>query len=364
MIIVTGGAGFIGSALIAELNKRKITDILVVDELGCDEKWKNLRNLSFADYIEKDDFLKMVVEDKLTGHSQAVFHLGACSSTTETNASYLIKNNYEYTKLLAQWATSNNIRFIYASSAATYGDGSNGFSDDEEKIDKLRPLNMYGYSKHLFDLWARRTGLLKKTVGLKYFNVFGPNEYHKGDMRSFVLKAFEQIKAAGKVRLFKSYKPDYADGEQLRDFIYVKDAVDMTLFFLDNLKTTGLFNIGSGEARNWNDLVKAVFAAMGSPREINLNRQNHKALVENNISRGKKPNPVPSEACPEQSRRVEGIEYIDMPESIRNQYQYFTQAEMTKLHKTGYKKHTTSLEDTIKDYVQNYLIKGRYLTSD
>jgi ADP-L-glycero-D-manno-heptose 6-epimerase len=346
MIIVTGGAGFIGSALIAALNKRQINDILVVDELACDNKWKNLQNLSFTDYVEKDDFLEMVVENKLSS-IEAVFHIGACTSTTETNASYLIKNNYEYTKLLAQWATDNSIRFIYASSAATYGDGSAGFCDDEEKIDKLRPLNMYGYSKHLFDLWARRAGLLKKIVGLKYFNVFGPNEYHKGDMRSFVLKAFEQINATGKVRLFKSYKPEYADGEQLRDFIYVKDAVDMTLFFLDNPKTAGLFNIGSGKARTWNDLAKAVFDAMGSPREINLNRQNYKASVESGISRGKKPK----------------IEYIDMPESIRNQYQYFTQAEVAKLHKAGCNKQTASLKDAIKDYVQNYLQQDAYLST-
>jgi len=324
MIIVTGGAGFIGSALIAALNKRQINDILVVDELACDNKWKNLRNLFFTDYVEKDDFLEMVVENKLTGPIEAVFHIGACADTTETNASYLIKNNYEYTKLLAQWATDNSIRFFYASSAATYGDGSAGFSDDEEKIDKLRPLNMYGYSKHLFDLWVRRAGLLKKIVGLKYFNVFGPNEYHKDDMRSFCLKAFEQINATGKVRLFKSYKPEYADGEQLRDFIYVKDAVDMTLFFLDNPKIAGLFNIGSGKARTWNDLVKAVFAAMS-----------------------KKPS----------------IEYIDMPESIRNQYQYFTQADMTKLRKAGYNKQITSLEDAIKDYVQNYLQQCAYLSA-
>jgi len=323
MIIVTGGAGFIGSALIAALNRREIANILVVDELACDQKWRNLRNLSFADYVEKDDFLEMVVGKKLAGPIEAVFHLGANTSTTEPDASKLIKNNYEYSKLLAQWATDNNIRFIYASSAATYGDGSAGFSDDEEKIENLRPLNMYGYSKHLFDLWARRAKLLKKIVGLKYFNVFGPNEYHKGDMRSFVIKAFEQISATGKVRLFKSYNPQYADGQQLRDFIYVKDAVDMTLFFLDNPKIAGLFNIGTGKARSWNDLVKAVFAAMG-----------------------KKPN----------------IEYIDMPQSLRSQYQYYTCAEMTKLHQAGYKKQTTSLEDAIKDYVGNYLQKDMYLT--
>jgi len=324
MIVVTGGAGFIGSALITGLNKRQVTDILVVDELACDEKWKNLRNLSFADYVEKGDFLEMVLADNVPSGIKAVLHMGACTSTTETNASYLIKNNYEYTKLLAQWATDNDIRFIYASSAATYGDGSAGFSDDEEKLENLRPLNMYGYSKHLFDLWARRTGLLKRIVGLKYFNVFGPNEYHKGDMRSFVVKAFEQINAKGKVGLFKSYKPEYADGEQMRDFLYVKDAVDMTLFFLDNPQTASLFNIATGRARTWNDLVNAVFAAMD-----------------------KKPK----------------IEYIEMPESMRNQYQYFTQADITKLCKAAYKKETTPLEDAVKDYTRNYLRKDTYLTA-
>jgi len=325
MIVVTGGAGFIGSTLIAGLNSRGLSDILVVDELACDQKWKNLRNLSFADYVEKDNFLEMVLADKLPSGIDAVLHMGACSDTTETNASYLIKNNYEYTKLLAQWATDANIRFVYASSAATYGDGSAGFKDDEKHIDKLRPLNMYGYSKQLFDLWARRTGLLKKIVGLKYFNVFGPNEYHKADMRSFVLKAFEQINATGKVRLFKSYRPKYKDGEQMRDFLYVKDAVDMTLFFLDNAKLNGLFNIGTGKARTWNDLVKAVFAAMD-----------------------KKPS----------------IEYIDMPDSIRNQYQYFTEADITKLKQAGYEKKPTPLEDAIKDYVQNHLLKSKYMDRD
>ena len=322
MIIVTGGAGFIGSALICGLNSRGIDDILVVDQLGCDQKWKNLRNLRFADYVEKADFLEMAVENKLDSAIEMVLHMGAASSTTETDASYLIKNNYEYSKLLAQWSAGAGIRFIYASSAATYGDGSAGFSDDEEKISELKPLNMYGCSKQLFDLWARRTGLLKKIVGLKYFNVFGPNEYHKADMRSFVLKAFEQIQQKGKVSLFKSYKPQYKDGGQLRDFIYIKDAVDMTLFFMDNPQVGGLFNIGTGRARTWNDLVKAVFAAMG---------------------------------------RKPDIEYTDMPESIRAQYQYFTEADITRLRKAGYKKQITSLEDAIKDYVQNYLEQGRYL---
>lgn len=315
MIIVTGGAGFIGSALIAALNKRGTTDILVVDELGTDERWKNLRNLSFADYVEKGDFLEMA-EKKIAPPAEAVLHMGACTDTTETNASYLIKNNYEYTKLLAQWATDAGISFIYASSAATYGDGSAGLSDDEEKIENLRPLNMYGYSKHLFDLWARRTGLLGKIAGLKYFNVFGPNEYHKGEMRSFVLKAFEQINARGKTRLFKSYKSEYADGEQMRDFLYVKDAVDMTLFFLERPNLSGLYNIGTGKARTWNDLVKVTCGAMG---------------------------------------KLPKIEYIDMPDSIRHQYQYFTEADITKLRQTGYDKEPMSLEDAIVDYVQNYL---------
>jgi len=336
MIIVTGGAGFIGSALIAALNSRRINNIFVVDELTGDEvknipkekqnsigeKWKNLQNLSFTDYAHKDDFLEKVVEKRLIPPVEAVLHMGACSSTTETNAAYLKTNNYEYTRVLAQWATEADVRFIYASSAATYGDGSESFSDDEEKIDMLKPLNLYGYSKQLFDLWAKDTGLLKKSVGLKYFNVFGPNEYHKGNMRSFILKAFEQIKATGRVGLFKSHNPQYTDGEYVRDFIYVKDAVDMTLFFLDNPEICGLFNIGTGRARSWNDLVKATFAAMG-----------------------KEPN----------------IDHIEMPDSIRNQYQYFTQAEMSKLRNAGYAQKTIPLEDAIKDYVQNYLQKDGYL---
>ena len=323
MIVVTGGAGFIGSAIIAELNRRCTTDILVVDEEGKD-KCKNLAYLSFADYAEKNDFLKMIVDKKINPRIEAVFHMGACSDTTEADAEYLKMNNYGYTKKLAQWTIKDGIRFIYASSAATYGDGSAGFGDDEDKIKNLKPLNLYGQSKQMFDLWARQQGFLKKIVGLKYFNAFGPNEYHKGNMRSFVLRAFEQINATGKVRLFKSYMHEYKDGEQKRDFIYVKDAVDMTLYFLENPKLGGLFNIGTGCARTWNDLATAVFTAMG---------------------------------------KAVNIEYIDMPDSIRSQYQYFTQADITKLRSVGYKKEITSLEDAIKDYVQNYLLKNGYLTA-
>ena len=323
MIIVTGGSGFIGSALAAALNGRGVSDILIVDQLGDDDKWKNLRNLEFAHYVEKDDFLELLLEGKLGSSVQAVLHMGACSDTTETDASFLMKNNYEYTKLLARWAADNDVRFIYASSAATYGDGSKGFSDDEQKLRELRPLNMYGYSKHLVDLWALRTGLLKTIVGLKYFNVFGPNEYHKAHMRSFVVKAYEQICDKGKVALFKSHDPKYEDGCQLRDFLYVKDAVKMTLHFLDNPNLAGIYNIGSGRARTWNDLVAAVFAAMNLPPKI---------------------------------------EYIDMPPQIRNQYQYYTQAETKKIKKTPYKDQPTTLEEAIKDYIQNYLQSGNYLT--
>jgi ADP-L-glycero-D-manno-heptose 6-epimerase len=322
MIIVTGGAGFIGSAIVAALNARGIEDIIIVDRLGSDLRWKNLVNLTFADYVDKEVFLQLVDENRIAQPIKAVFHMGACSDTTETDADYLIKNNFEYTKMLARWAVENKVRFIYASSAATYGDGSQGFVDNEKEIEKLRPLNMYGYSKQLFDLWARNTGILEKIAGLKYFNVFGPNEYHKANMRSFVLKAFEQIQESGKVRLFKSGDPKYKDGEYVRDFIYIKDAVDMTLYFLDNQRLDGLYNIGTGEARTWNDMVKACFAAMNKEPKI---------------------------------------EFIDMPDNLKNQYQYFTQADITKLKKTGYKKPLTTLESAIKDYIQNYLKESKYL---
>ena len=325
MIIITGGAGFIGSALVNGLNAKGITDILVVDILGKDQKWKNLRNLGLADYLESDDFLEIIISGRFALPVEAVFHLGACSSTTELDASYLVRNNFDYSKAVTAFALEKKARYIYASSAATYGDGSRGFSDDESKLTALEPLNMYGFSKQMFDLWALRQGLLKKIVGLKYFNVFGPNEYHKADMRSFVLKAFEQIKATGKVRLFKSYNPQYADGRQMRDFLYIKDAIEMTLSFFDNKKPSGIFNIGTGQARCWLDVANAVFAAMD-----------------------KQPN----------------IEFIEMPPIIRDNYQYFTQADIGKLVMTGYNKQITPLEAAVMDYIRNYLIPGRYLSGD
>ena len=321
MIVVTGGAGFIGSAIVWRLNQLGNDNILIVDELGIDEKWKNLTSLKFADYMNKWDFLDKI-ETETDLDIEAIIHMGANSSTTEKDADYLIENNYEYTKSLALYSVNKNIRFIYASSAATYGDGSLGFGDNESEINLLRPLNMYGYSKQLFDLWAIRNNLTDKIAGIKYFNVYGPNEYHKEDMRSVVNKAYDQIKETGKVKLFKSENPLYKDGEQKRDFIYIKDAVEMTLFFLFNREKNGIYNVGSGKARTWNDLVKSIFSALGKPVEI---------------------------------------DYINLPPHLKSKYQYFTEADISKIKKAGYTHPLFSLEDGVADYVKNYLMKDRYL---
>jgi ADP-L-glycero-D-manno-heptose 6-epimerase len=321
MIIVTGGAGFIGSAIVWRLNQLGETGIIIVDELGTDDKWKNLVPLNFDDFINKNDFLNLLKSGSGFKIS-SIIHMGANSSTTERDADLLFSNNYLYSKELAAYCLEKNIRFIYASSAATYGDGSLGFDDNESKLENLRPLNMYGYSKQLFDLWAKRNGVFNKLVGLKYFNVYGPNEYHKGDMRSVVHKAFEQINANGKVRLFKSANPQYKDGEQMRDFIYIKDAVDMTLFFLNNPGTNGLYNIGSGKSRTWNDLVNAMFRAMNRPVSI---------------------------------------EYIEMPPHLLKKYQYFTEANTGKIKAAGYSSPLSSLEEGVTDYVKNYLQKDKFL---
>jgi ADP-L-glycero-D-manno-heptose 6-epimerase len=321
-ILVTGGAGFIGSALIWELNRRGAENIVVTDLLGQTEKWRNLAPLRFADYLEADDLLAHVRSDVL-GKFDFIFHLGACSTTTERDCTYLIRNNYEYTKSLASWALDHQARFVYASSAATYGDGSAGMSDaDPATLPQLRPLNMYGYSKHLFDLHAWRHGFLDRLVGVKYFNVFGPNEDHKGDMRSVVHKAFAQVRDSGCIRLFKSYRPDFRDGEQQRDFLYVKDAVAMTLHLAVHERAGGLFNVGSGAAHRWNELAEGVFAAMNCPPRI---------------------------------------EYIEMPEELRAKYQYYTQADISRLRATGYHAPVTPLRDAVRDYVQNYLAPEKRL---
>ncbi|PAW72923.1 MAG: ADP-glyceromanno-heptose 6-epimerase [Opitutia bacterium Tous-C4FEB] len=323
-ILVTGGAGFIGSALVAALNQRGISDIVITDLLGSDEKWRNLTPLKFADYLEADDFRKRIGQNQAAlGDFSAVFHLGACSATTEKNASYLIDNNFNVTKELAAWSLAKNIRFIYASSAATYGDGAQGMDDQDPNLGRLRPLNMYGYSKHLFDQHAQRKGWLDRIVGVKYFNVFGPNEDHKGDMRSLVNKAYEQIRTTGRVGLFKSYHPDFKDGEQMRDFLYVKDAVEMTLHFAEGATTAGgLFNLGSGNANTWLTLTRAIFSALNLPPKI---------------------------------------DFIEMPEALKGKYQYYTKADITKLRNAGYRRAMTPIEDAIRDYVQNYLATNRRL---
>ena len=316
-IIVTGGVGFIGSNLVETFNQKGEDRIIIVDHLKDGNKWKNLLGLKFLDYIDKDEFLEKIEKGYFKDIS-AIVHLGACSNTTVKDLRYLYFNNYKYSQKLALFALENEINFIYASSAATYGDGSMGFSDEEALLPKLRPLNPYGFSKHLFDLWLYYNGILNQVVGLKYFNVFGEKEFHKGEMRSVVLKAYEEIKKEGKVKLFKSYHPDYKDGEQLRDFIYVKDAVEVTIFFLENPKIKGIFNVGTGKARSFKDLVLAIFSALSlSPN----------------------------------------IEYIEMPDYLRNQYQYFTQADITKLRKVGYNKPMWELEEAVKNYV-SYLEKN------
>tara|TARA_Y100000588_G_scaffold315426_1_gene343498 strand:+ start:208 stop:1188 length:981 start_codon:yes stop_codon:yes gene_type:complete len=323
MIVVTGGAGFIGSALVNGLNQKGINNIWVVDQVDHPEKQNNLNPLIFDQLIGQDNFLKKILEKNLPA-CDAILHMGACSLTTETNEAYLNKNNFEYTRYLASYCLEKNIRFIYASSAATYGAGENGYSDDESRLKLLKPLNLYGDSKQNFDLWAQAKGVLKSLVGLKYFNVYGPNEYHKQNMQSMVRKGFLQVRDGGKLCLFKSYKQEYCDGEQERDFLYIKDAVAMTLFFLEQKNTGGIFNIGSGQARNWNDLAKAIFYAMG--------KKTH-------------------------------IEYIDMPEDIKNQYQYYTCSDTNKIRNLGYLNPVMSLEEGIEDYVKQYLIPGRHLGS-
>ena len=291
--------------------------MLLVDTLRTNEKWKNLVGKHYKQYLEKEqlfDYISKVNANDI----EAVIHMGACSSTTEKDASYLVKNNYQFSQLLAQWCIENNIRFIYASSAATYGNGENGFNDDENEISLLRPLNMYGYSKQMMDEWILDNQYQKHVVGLKFFNVFGPNEYHKEDMSSVVFKSYNQILREGKICLFKSCNPDYEDGEQKRDFVYVKDCAKAIVALIKNKHVNGIFNMGTGFAHSWNDLANAIFKAM---------------------------NLIPI------------IEYIDMPEHLKGKYQYFTEANMDKLKKEMQEYETGTLESTVRDYIQNHLMK-------
>jgi len=323
MFIITGGAGFIGSALAWKLNQLGVEEIILVDSLGKSEKWKNLRALKYLDYIEKGDFLWRLFEDYIrTDDITGVIHLGACSSTTEKDASYLVSNNFDYSKQLALYCVENEKPFIYASSAATYGGGENGYKDDEENIDSLRPLNMYGHSKQMFDQWAERNGIMDRITGLKFFNVYGPNEYHKGNMASMVYKAYHQIKEDGKTGLFKSENPNYEHGEQKRDFVYIKDVVNIMVQFIKNPQLTGIYNLGTGEANTWNTLIGSIFKAMNLETDI---------------------------------------EYVNMPQELRGKYQYFTQADMEKVKRSGLELEITPIEEAVEDYVINYLEEGNFL---
>ncbi len=339
-ILVTGGAGFIGSALVWALNRRGHTNIVVADFLNPASRWrgevpltlnapekeKNLRALTFASFVEADVLrTRLLAEPNAFGQFSAIFHLGANSSTTEKNAAYLRDINFDYTRELATWSLAQGARFIYASSAATYGDGSAGMDDRDANLARLHPLNLYGQSKQDFDVFAQREGILDHIVGVKYFNVFGPNEDHKGDMRSLVNKAYQQILATGRVQLFKSHKPEFKDGEQMRDFLYVKDAIEMTLHFAEHPRgktAGGLYNLGSGEANTWLTLTRAIFAALG---------------------------------------REPAIEFIEMPEVLRGKYQYYTRADISKIRETGYDRLMTPLAEAVRDYVQNYLVPGTKL---
>ena len=321
-ILVTGGAGMIGSAIVWKLNQLGYQDILIADRMDRTEKWRNLVPLKFLDYIDADDLLAAArVNGPAVQGVGTVFHLGACSATTEKDSAFLMRNNFEFTKKLAEWALATEARFVYASSAATYGAREDDFREDLP-LSSLRPLNMYGYSKHLFDQYAEQQDILGQMVGLKYFNVFGPNEDHKGDMRSVVHKAFHQIRETGKLELFRSHRPDFEDGCQQRDFLYVKDAAAMTVHLANSHDASGLYNLGSGAAHTWLDLGRAIFAALD---------------------------------------RAPNIEFIPMPEILRGKYQYRTCATIDKLRDSGYKPAITPLADAVADYVRNYLIPDHRL---
>lgn len=324
MYIVTGGAGFIGSVFVRKLNDMGIDDIIIVDNLNTSEKWKNLVNKKYKDYIHKNDFIELLDSEELLRMSQSgiqgIVHMGASSSTTETNMDYLMENNVNFSKALFAYALDNDIPFVYASSAATYGAGENGFDDDNDEItEKLIPTNRYGYSKHLFDLWLMENGLTSKAVGLKFFNVYGPNEYHKGGQASVCYHAYKQFKETGEIKLFKSYHKDYKDGEQMRDHVYVKDVVDIIWWFLQNPEQGGIYNVGTGNARSWNDLANSISSSLG---------------------------------------KKDNIKYIDMPDHLKEHYQYFTEATCSKIESTGCDVKMRSLEDGVKDYVTEHLEKG------
>ncbi|MCC8136724.1 MAG: ADP-glyceromanno-heptose 6-epimerase [Clostridiales bacterium] len=314
MIIVTGGAGFIGSCMVRTLNDAGIEDIIIVDNIASTDKWLNMRNKKYIKYVHKDAFLAELPSYEGV---EAIIHLGAQSSTTEKNFDYLWKNNFEYTKILWNYCAEKQISFIYASSAATYGDGAEGF-DDRMDIDNLLPLNGYGYSKQLFDLWVKHQAKIfpKQHVGLKFFNVYGPNEYFKGNMASMVYHGYKQIQETGSIKLFKSYNSKYENGKQLRDFVYVKDICNVIFWMLRHPQISDTFNVGTGKAQSFKDMAEAIFRVLGM---------------------------------------VPNIVYIDMPGKLKEKYQYYTKADMQKLRDAGYDIPFADLEMGVEDYVCNYL---------
>jgi len=321
MIVITGAEGFIGSCLVAKLNQHHYNDLILVDDFDTwPNRAANLIGKKYSAKVNRKDFFEWLTQN--ANQVQFVFHIGARTDTTETDATIFKELNYDFSQQLWNICVAEGIGLVYASSAATYGEGENGYDDDITKLDALNPLNLYGKSKNDFDKWAiAQSKQPYFWAGLKFFNVYGPNEYHKGRMASVIFHAFNQIKENGKVKLFKSHRDDYKDGEQMRDFIYVKDLCDVCLYLMENRKNSGLYNLGTGQARTWNDLAKAIFSAL---------------QLEPNI------------------------EYIPIPEDIRDKYQYFTEANMCKLKAIGYSKPFTPIEDAVNDYVTNYLQTGKF----
>lgn len=321
-VILTGAGGFIGSCYLWKLNSMGITDVYLVDTNPAPDQYQVLEKKKFKDYLSREKFLTDLNAGKFSD-VDAIVHLGACADTTEMDRAFLARNNVQYSQTLAKWAIAKNKIFHYASSASVYGDGKAGYSDDPDKMTLYKPLNPYAESKYLFDQWLMSEKLTGKVAGFRYFNVYGPNEYHKGEMRSMVTKAYDQINAGGKVKLFASSRPGFANGGEERDFVYVKDVCDVMGYFLENPSRHGILNLGTGKARSFKDLVTAVFTALGKPPEI---------------------------------------EWIPMPEKLRGQYQYFTEADLTNLRKAGYSKPFQKMEDSVADFVKNHLTqKNKYL---